>query len=96
MTIPELLHATHDAGLTIKLTGDKLKWTGNRTTVEKWLPVLCERKMEIVTYLRDSEKLDAESAFELFSERAAIMEFDGGLDHMDAEKAAFFAVLGRI
>jgi hypothetical protein len=38
---------------------------------------------------------DAEALHEAFEERAAIMEFDGGMSHEDAERTAWALVLKR-
>ena len=98
MAILKLLEATNIDGLTLTLddTGS-LVWTGSRATAEKWLPVLRDRKAEIIAYLGNTaaqpKHLDIEALYETFTERAAIMEYDGGLGHLDAEREAFIAVI---
>jgi len=52
LTIHVLLQKGKAAGLVINHSDSGgLTWTGNRATAEKWLPVLRERKAEIVTFL---------------------------------------------
>ena len=62
MNISELIAETSFAGLTIKVSpSGGLTWTGSRATAEKWLPVLRERKAEIVAFLSGVEPDEAET-----------------------------------
>jgi len=95
MIIGEILQTAEADGVTIKANGDKLTYSGDQAAVERWLPVLRERKAEIIFFLTADPEIDLDALYEHFSERAAIMEFDGGLSRECAERAAFEIVPGK-
>ena len=99
MTIHDLLQAIGNDGVTIKIseTGG-LTYSGERAAAERWLPLLRERRNEIIVYLSSCQPtqlppLDLESLYEQFTERAAIAEYDGGLSREDAERMALDYIL---
>ena len=96
MTIHDLLLVIGNDGITIKISeSGGLTYFGDRAAAERWLPVLRERKPEIIAHLPParSPQFDLESLYEQFTERAAIMEFDGNLPREDAERQALEYVL---
>ena len=62
--------------------GDGLRASGPREAVQSWLRVLRPHRDAV------------EAVIEAQEERAAIMEFDGGLSRIDAEAAAARMALG--
>jgi hypothetical protein len=56
--------------------------TGDRAVLERWLPVIRERKADLLAYLW------AEVLREHYEERAGILEYDGGLPRAEAEANA--------
>ena len=96
MNIHDLLQAAETDGMMIKVseTGG-LTYSGDRATTEKWLPVLRERRTEILTHLicDPQPAFDLELLYEQFTERAAIHEFDGNLDREAAERMTLAHVL---
>ena len=84
MGAPELLHHLRGAGLVLKLTPAGGLRVAPRTalTDDHRAAIRTERDALVLA-------LDAEAQREAFEERAAIMEFDGGLTRADAEAAAF-------
>jgi hypothetical protein len=72
-----------------------LKVGGRPSAVQKWLPDIRSHKPDIVACLQSEfAKLQEEARAEAFEERAAIMEFDGGLSREEAERAALLDVGG--
>jgi len=96
MTIHDLLHDAEIDGVTLEIHGDKLAYSGDQAAVERWLPVLRERKAEIVSFLTADPEIDLAASYEFFVERAAIMEYDGGLDRETAERQALVSVIKRV
>ena len=76
-----------------KITLNPCKQRENPTSVATVATVAVANKKNEKSHV--SEKLDSEMAFELFSERAAIQEYDGGLDRLEAERQAFYWVWER-
>ena len=74
-------HAGED-GLMLQLAeAGNLKVIGPIDTVNRWLPTLRVRKRDLVGSLRVEARY-------VFHERAAIMEYDGGLPRDEAERLA--------
>ncbi len=92
MTATELLRELRRIGVVLHLEGDDLVFRAAAGLVTPALrDAIAASKPEIVARLRG---LPAEPAtwpeewHELYAERAAIREFDGGLSRADAERAA--------
>ena len=83
MGAPELLRHLRDAGLVLTLTADGRLHVAPRTalTDDHRAAIRTERDALVLA-------LQAEAAAEAFEERAAIMEFEGGLSRAEAEVAA--------
>ena len=91
-----LLHALRDAGVSLGVAGDRLRWTGPAGAMTPaLLGELRERKAELLALLtpaptpnkiRTETWPDAER--EAIEERAAILEYDAGLPRAWAEGAA--------
>ncbi len=77
--------ATADGvNLALSPTGT-IKATGEQAAVNRWLPIIRDNKPAIVATLRAAnEPVDPEA----IEERAAIMEYDGGLSREEAEALA--------
>ena len=84
MGAPELLHHLRGAGLVLTVTP-----AGGLHVAPR--EALTDDLRAVIRAERDSlvRALDAEAQREAFEERAAIMEFDGGMTRADAEAAAF-------
>jgi len=76
----EVLTEAHAAGLQIHMDGERLIMRG-----PKRLASLAQHLL--------SHKAAILEILELFEERAAIMEYDGGLPHTEAERLAWACVL---
>ncbi len=73
MTAPTLLDRLHRRGVRFRIDGDRLRWLAPVGVVnEADLTALREHKADVLAILREDE-------LDRFEERAAIMEFDGGL-----------------
>jgi hypothetical protein len=77
-------------------TTGTIKAVGEAQAVARWLTVLKKHKSELVSFLRVRSAEQATNSrwatkdwLELYDERAAIAEFDGGLSRERAEKLAF-------
>jgi hypothetical protein len=62
-----------------------IKATGARGAVTRWLPLIQEHKPGILATLKE----EVTSGLEALEERAAIIEFDGGLPRAEAEVLAW-------
>jgi len=70
------------AGVRLTIEGGKIKATGNKAALERVLPVIRERKADLLACLR------VEMLRKHYEERAAILEHDGGLPRAEAEASA--------
>jgi len=75
------LAVTPDGGLTFK---------GPRVAADKWVPILKDAKPAIVAHLSRAQRSawDASDWRAYFDERAAIVEYDGGMSRREAEAQA--------
>jgi hypothetical protein len=83
MTPEAIVAELRSAG--VRLTpgeGGGVRVTGDKAALERWLPVLRERKADLIAYLW------AEVLREHYEERAGILEHDGGLPRAEAEASA--------
>ena len=76
--------ATADGVNLVLTSGDTIKATGTRGAVTRWLPMIREHKPGILAALKE-----VTFGLESFEERAAIIEFDGGLPRAEAELLAW-------
>lgn len=86
----QLLKTLTAAGLAVSLTPDNgLKVTPAKALTYGLRAIIKAHKAVLVEYLLDKAENDAKAAErELIEERAAIMEFDGGMERTQAERAA--------
>ena len=89
MNAGEVLEGTLMDGVNIFLTPEKdLRLQGYRVMVHKWLPIIRDKKPDILKIIEANAK-EIQEAFEQGQEeRAAIMEYDGELTREKAETAA--------
>lgn len=80
-----LLHQLESLGITVAIDAGRLLVRPASALTEAHRLALRATKLEILALLAD---LGDSSRLEEFEERAAIMEFDGGLTRADAERAA--------
>ena len=88
MNAAALINAARAAGITMKVDGERLVLAAPERPDDRLLEDLRREKPAIVAYLRDVAAWTEEDWQALFDERAAIMEFDGGLPREEAETAA--------
>ena len=94
MTPAAILNATKAEGVNLALSGTgTIKATGDGVVVNRWLPLIREQKAGIIAALQEAANDSTthgqyEAAREAFEERAAIIEFDGGLSRAEAERLA--------
>jgi hypothetical protein len=88
MSAAATVEAAVAAGITIKVDGERLVLSATERPDDRLLEDLRREKPAILAYLRDVAAWTDEDWQALFDERAAIMEFDGGLAREEAEEAA--------
>jgi len=84
MTATEIIVRARAAGVTLYAAGDKLKYAGPLDAVRPLLPLLAERKTELLAALRRPDPATLEN----IEERAAILEHDACQSAEDAERQA--------
>lgn len=102
MNVIELIRAAANDGVYLLRSGDHLKVVGLGTRVKAWAPrlrIVKDKLLEVsdLTISDPIDKLDSavdliEDLQEAFHERAAIMQFDGGLPKDLAERMAAHSV----
>ena len=108
MTVEALLTEMRRRRVHVELAGTRLRYmTVSRVPDPQLLAALRQRKLEILRYFVDRERADcvgamgrlpehwSEDAREEYEERAAIMEFEGGLSRQEAEVLAEVSVRER-
>jgi hypothetical protein len=92
VTAAALLDAARADGVTLHLAApDRLTLRGDRGAVARWTPLLRPHKAGLLALLSGPPPLtaeDHEAIEEAVAERAAIMEFDGGIPRAEAERRA--------
>lgn len=84
-----LIDEVRAAGIAMLLDGDSLKLIGERDAIDRFIPELKAHKSEIVAALKAEQIANRIEDFtELYEERAAIAEYDGGLSREQAEELA--------
>ena len=81
----ELLYELRAAGISVAVEGDRLLVRPADRLTDSYRAALRAAKPEVINLLAGS---DVEVGGEAFEERAAIMEFDGGMSQAEAEAAA--------
>jgi len=84
-----ILSAVHGAGGIIRAVEGKLKISALEPLPENLMNEIKNAKPELLAIFATIPPGLESSWQELFEERAAIMEFDGGLSRKEAEKEAF-------
>lgn len=84
------LSEINQAGLHISLEGDRLKVANSRKLTNELRNLIRTNKQEIIKQLLSVQL--QQNIREQIEERAAIMEFDGGLSRKDAEQEAVVAI----
>ena len=82
MTLEAIVAELRSAGVRLTIEDGKVRVTGDKAVLERWLPVIRERKPDLLAYLW------AEVLREHYEERAGILEYDGGLSRAEAEANA--------
>lgn len=82
MRARELLEALHGRGLRLSACGDHLRVEPRSRVKDADRELIRSHKPALLVFLQ------AEARHEAFEERAAILEFDGGLTRADAEATA--------
>lgn len=96
MSAAQALRAARAAGIKVMLDGDGLLLEADAEPPRPILRVLKTHKPEIMALLRPGD--DGWSAADwqaFFDERAAILEFDGGLPRAEAEARAFACCVAK-
>ena len=82
---------------------DRIRAAGGEVIRDKWNIRLRRGRLtdEALAWLREPQNKtrlmrEVWPMFDDFEERAAIMEFDGGLPRADAEAAAYECIMGRV
>jgi 16S rRNA U1498 N3-methylase RsmE len=89
MNAADVLKTARAAGVHLEIDGDDLALSAASAPPAAVLDALSLHKAEIVALLRPAEDgWSAEDRQALFEERAAILEFDGGLLRTEAEAQA--------
>lgn len=82
MSAAALIGEARSSGVTLWHDAGRVRYRGPRTAVMRVLPMLAAYRDDL------AEALRLEAQAEAFEERAAIMEYDGGLSRGDAEASA--------
>ena len=82
MRVHVLMDSLWRRGVRLRRNGDRLRWIAPVGVVtEADLGLLHQHKAEVLAILREEER-------DRIEERAAILEFDGGLSRSEAERRA--------
>ena len=82
MTATDVLRTLRRAGVVLEVSGSALLVTHARKLTDELRSLICAFKEELVCLVLH------ESDVEAFEERAAVMNFDGGMTRPEAEAAA--------
>lgn len=85
-----VLSEINQAGLQISLAGEQIKIANPKKLTDGLRSLIRNNKQEIIRQLSAAQH--QQDIRECIEERAAIMEFDGGLSRKDAERAAAAAI----
>ena len=89
MSAAEALQAASAAGVRIGIDGDDLMLEAEAAPPPALLSILARHKSEILNLLRPAnDPWSMQDWWAWFDERAAIIEFDGGLSRREAEAGA--------
>ena len=89
--VRELIDAVVAFGAALRLDGERLILTPASKVPPELKTRLRERKPDLLAYLshRTAPCLDVQDSWDRISERATILEFDGGMDRDEANHRAF-------
>ena len=99
MNVSALIRDATAAGLTLAATERGTLWVNgdDDAVIAHWVPTLKAHKLEILAALKaandTASQFDAEAITEAHEERAAILEYDGGLEREQAEHKAWRILL---
>ena len=96
MRAAALIRAANGAGVQMEVADDRLVLSAAKRPEESLLAELRASKAEILLRLRQNAEWSEEDWQALFDERAAIMEFDGGLPRAEAEALATEEINGAV
>jgi len=85
MDMRQALHRLSAAGVVLQAIGDRLTVESKEELTEQQRAWIRAHKTELLQLLTDD---DREAVREMVTERAAILEYDGGLDRQEAEQIA--------
>lgn len=88
MTAAEIFREAATAGVTVTVEGDDLVLAAPSPPTSDLLALLGKHKADVVDVLRQNGEWSEQDWWAAFDERAAIMEYDGGLTRSAAEAAA--------
>lgn len=95
MTPAALLQHTAADGIQITVTPDrKIKVTGAKNALTRWLPEITIRKTELIAAMSFPHPDVQDFIFDL-RERAAIMEYEGGITREQAEIQALRDLMAK-
>jgi len=83
-----LVRRAIDAGIVLRVRGERLLLSGDSRPNEDLLQTLRTEKPAVLAYLRGLALRTEEDWSAFYDERAGIMEFDGGLPRTEAEAKA--------
>ncbi len=100
-----LLYRSQELGVSLWAEGSSIRYRGQRSAVESLLPEIKSHKSELLAILKPIESpkqsstqgdesapdpIDAENILEYAEERAAVLEFDAGMQRAEAEQRAVY------
>jgi len=94
-----IIESAEADGVTLKLSpSGGIRVIGGEVAVGRWLPIIRDHKSELMTLLAANEDGAQEASREASDERAAILEYEGGLPRHQEEAVAdlFRAFYGHL
>jgi hypothetical protein len=80
--------AAEDGVLLAVLSSGKISAKGGQSAIDRWLPAIRQTKAAIVSLLQPAEGGWSSADWQVFDERAAVIEYDGGAPRAWAEALA--------
>lgn len=85
MTSQTIIHQLEADGVNLALS---IKAKGKPEDISRWLPVLKKNKPHLIALLQ-KQTSDLDDFIDAIEERAAIQQFDGGMDRIQATAEAY-------